>query len=140
MLYQTGENIKTVSANTADEFDTKLDKVLNEFKKKGIRYKLEIAPQLGFTVFVRYEESYRVAETIADEFELGGEIHKCIECPFFVRPTDGRQKYTRCEIEPGIHRADSCCCDTFYEKLFAGEINLVEVIGYGESKEKKAVR
>lgn len=140
MLYRSGENIKTVSAQNADSFDKELNKVLNEFKKKGIRYTLEIAPQLGFTVFIRYEESYMVAETLADEFELGGEVHKCIECPFYVRPTDGRQKYTRCEIEPGLHRADSCCCDAFYEKLFAGEINLIEVVGYGESKEKKAIR
>ena len=137
MLYRSGENIKTVSANNADEFDAKLDRVLNEFKKKGIKYTLEIAPQLGFTVFIRYEEKYQVAETLADEFELGGETHRCIECPYFIRPTDGRVKCSRCDITPGIHRADSWCCDAFYEKLLAGEIELVEVVRVGKSKKEK---
>lgn len=128
MLYRNAEKIKTVSANTAEMFDEQLNKTIADFQKKGIKYTLELAPSLGFTCFIRYEESYRVAETIADEFELGGESHKCIECPFYVRPTDGRVKYTRCEITPGMHSAKSDCCEKFYEKLFAGEIELIEVM------------
>lgn len=140
MLYNTNERVKTVSVNNAEDFDREMEKVFNDLSKKGIKYTVEIAPQLGFTAFIRYKYTVQVPETIADEFALGGEIHKCVECPFYVRPTDGRVKFTRCEITPGMHRATSSCCDAFYEKLLAGEISLVEVVGYGESKEKKVVR
>ena len=134
MLYRSGEEIKTVSAKSAESFDAELKKVTTELKRKGVQYTIEVAPQLGFTAFVHYQESYRLPETIAEEFELGGETHRCIECPFYVRPTDGRVKFTRCTVTPGLHRKDSWCCDAFYEKLLKGEIELVKVAGYGEDK------
>ena len=138
MLLRISERIKTVSAENASDFDNELDKVLEDFQKQGISYKLELAPQLGFTAFIRYEKKYQIAETLADEFQLGGETHKCIECPYFIRPTDGRVKYTRCEITPGIHSKNHDCCNAFYEKLFNGEIKLVEVMSF-EEKDRKEV-
>lgn len=136
MRYCSGEEIKTVSAKSADSFDAELKKVTKELKRKGIQYTIEVAPALGFTAFVHYQESYRLPETLADEFELGGEVHRCIECPFYVRPTDGRVKYTRCEITPGLHNRNSCCCDAFYDKLLKGEIELVEVMDVGKEKNR----
>ena len=127
MLRQTGEKVKTISAPNAEEFDSKLNKALSDFGTKGIRYELRLAPELGFTAFIVYKETFMIPETVADEFELGGEQHKCIECPFYVRPTDGRVKLTRCSVTPGLHRKDSYCCDAFYEMLLKGEIELVEI-------------
>lgn len=127
MLVRSSEHVKTVSADNAKNFDEELNKLLDEFARKGTQYTLELAPSLGFTAFIRYKRTDNIPENIADEFELGGEVHRCAECPFYVRPTDGRVKFTRCEITPGIHRKESRCCDAFYEKLFNGEIELVEV-------------
>ena len=127
MLYQKSELVKTISASNADEFDEKLNKTLREFGRKGIQYELRLAPELGFTAFVVYRQTFLKPENIADEFELGGERHTCIECPFYVRPTDGRVKLTRCDVTPGIHRATTPCCEAFYEKLLAGEIELVKI-------------
>lgn len=134
MITQMGEKVKTVSASCAEDFDRMLNKALTEFGTKGVRYELKLAPELGFTAFIVYKESFRIPETIADEFELGGETHRCVECPFYVRPTDGRVKLTRCSVTPGLHRKDSYCCDAFYEKLYNGEIELVEVAQIGKEK------
>ena len=135
MLIQKSELVKTISANNAEDFDTKLNSKLQELGRKGIQYTLELAPQLGFTAFIRYKETFHVPETIADEFELGGETHRCIECPFYVRPTDGRVKYTRCSVTPGLHSRDSYCCDAFYQKLLDGEIQLVDVMDIDKVRE-----
>ena len=137
MLYNTNELVKTVSANNAEDFDEKLNKTLREFGKKGIRYELRLAPELGFTAFIVYKETFTTPESIADEFQLGGEVHHCIECPYFVLPTDGRMKHSRCSLTQGVHRVDSVCCDAFYEKLLAGEIELREVMQFGKKEKEK---
>ena len=134
MLRNLNEKVKTISSSNAEDFDERLNKALTDFGNKGIRYELRLAPELGFTAFIVYKEAFMIPETVADEFELGGETHRCIECPFYVRPTDGRVKWTRCEITPGLHSRDSYCCEEFYKKLLNGEIELVEVEDIGRKK------
>lgn len=127
MVTKTYEGVKTISANNAEDFDRELNHALQGLAAQGISYTMQLAPQLGYTAFIVYKKDQHIPETIEDEFKLGGERHFCIECPFYVRPTDGRVKHTRCPITPGLHRKDSECCNEFYKKLFNGEIDLVEV-------------
>lgn len=137
MIYRKAENIKTISCESADGFDERLNSFIRDLQRKGIKYALELAPQLGFTCFVRYTESFEIPENTADEFELGGETHKCIECPFFVREADGRSKRGRCSLNAPIYkvmRIDDSCCNEFYEKVLAGEIEPREIKVYGEKK------
>lgn len=126
MLYRTNEKVKTVCARTAESFDDQMELVLNDFITKGIKYTLEF-PQQVFTCYIRYEVPYKVPESTKDKFEIGGEIHKCVECPYFIPPQDGRVKHGECKLNQGLYRRDSHCCEAFYNKLLHGEIELVEV-------------
>lgn len=134
MLYQRGKQIKVVSENSAETFMEKLNRELDELNRKGIKYDLQTSPATGFTAFIVYEECKKIPETLADEFELGGEMHKCIECPFFVRSSDGRSKHGRCTQHEGVYRIDTWCCDTFYQKLLDGEIEAIEVMKFDGKK------
>lgn len=138
MLYRTNEKVKTVCAKTAETFDDQMELVLNDLIRKGIKYTLEFAPQQVFTCYIRYEVPYKVPENTADKFELGGEIHKCVECPNFIPPTDGRVKYGGCKTSDAIVRRTDRCCNEFYERLLRGEIELVEVFN-GKDEEGKKV-
>jgi hypothetical protein len=127
MRYVTGKQVKIISGANAFDFETKLNSVLAGLNEQGIKYELQLAPQTGLVAYIVFEEEKVIPETKKDEFELGGEKHVCIECPYFVRPTDGRIKYTRCRHEEKMCWNGKDCCEWFYEELFAGRITLKEI-------------
>ena len=127
MMYQGGTRASIVAASTADEFEAKLNKMFESLDRQRIKYEVKFPEGLGFCAYIVKEHKMILPETIADEFELAGERHTCVDCPYWQHPTDGRVKYTRCEVTPGIHGAKSPCCDAFYEMLYNGEITLAEV-------------
>ena len=127
MYYEHGEQVSIITGVSADDFQTKVNSELKRLKRLGAKYKMEMSPQTGFIAYFVYETKQAVPETIADEFELDGEKHHCIECPYFIRPTDGRIKYTKCSLTEKRTTSSRGCCDAFYEKLLNGEIELVEV-------------
>lgn len=129
MTIQRGKQVKIVSGTSAADFEAKLNGELNTLNIKGIKYDMQLSPQTGFVAYIVYEEELRIADTIKDEFEMLGETHTCIECPFYTRPIDGRVKYTRCDLGKGICRRDTSCCESFYEGLYNGTIQLVDVEG-----------
>ena len=127
MLYHNGKQVKVICGQNAFDFESKLNSTLSTFNEQGIRYELQLNPTAGLIAYIIYENNTRVPETMRDQFELVGESHTCIECPYFVRPTDGRRKYTRCSKIEGLTSATSRCCDCFYDELADGKIRLVEV-------------
>ena len=127
MLNMIGKQVKIVSGRDAFDFETKPNGVLKTLNEKGARYTMQLDPKAGLIAYITVEEEISVPQSVAEEYELVGELHRCVECPFFVRPTDGRRKYTRC---PNAHRltsADGKCCDSFYEQLDKGMLTLIEV-------------
>lgn len=128
MTIQRGKQVKIVSAANAEDFETKLNATLRSLNAKGIKYELQMSLEAGLIAYVIYEEQKYIPETIKDEFELGGEKHICLECPYYQMPADGRVKYTRCNLNNQICRKNSDCCEQFYELLFNGEIELKEVM------------
>lgn len=126
MRYINGKQVKIVSGTNAFDFETKLNGVLSDLNIRGISYDLQLNPATGLIAYVVYEESAVIPETIKDEYELRDERHFCIECPFFVQPTDGRFKYTTCGMEKHI-RISQPCCEWFYEQLKEGRIKPREV-------------
>lgn len=128
MLHQHGKKIKVVVGKDGFDFECKLNSVLDSFNREGISYELSYDIAKGFISYIVYEENILIPENAADEYELLGEQHNCIECPLFVRPTDGRQKYTECPHNHSFASKDRPCCDDFYEWLKKGEIKLVEVM------------
>ena len=127
MLSRYTQKIKTIKSEDAFEFDTKLNAFCDELAKQGIQYEVQTNPTAGLLAFVSYKVYMQTPETVKDEYELVGEWHTCIECPFYVRPTDGRRKYTRCPKNGGLAHRDKTCCDLFYELMDRGEIKLIEV-------------
>ena len=120
MLIRRSKKVKTITATNAFDFDTALNAFTDGLDRQGIAYTLSVSPSAGLLAFVEYEVETKVPQNAKDEYELLGESHKCIECPFYVRPTDGRVKYTKCPITNKLTDADSWCCDSFYERLKRG--------------------
>lgn len=127
MVNRIGETVKIVSGSDAFDFETKLNSVLNSLNSKGARYTMQLEPSAGLIAYIRISEEISIPENVAEEYFLAGERHRCIECPFFVRPTDGRRKYTRCPVTKKLASANDACCDEFYERLDRGELKLIEV-------------
>lgn len=127
MLSRTTQKYKVISTNDAFEFETRLNSFLKSLDEKGIEYEVQTNPTAGLLAFIIYRESIVIPEGLKEEYELAGERHYCIECPFYVRPTDGRVKNTRCGLSGKLTRRDDSCCDDFYKKMEKGEIELIEV-------------
>lgn len=124
MLYQGGKRTKIIAATTPEEFEAKLNAELQKLDLGRRKYELQFNHSLGYCAYIVIDQMTQIPETIAEEFELAGEHHTCLDCPFWVHPTKGNVKYTRCTITPGIHSAKSACCDKFYEMLFNGELEI----------------
>lgn len=124
MIYQSGKRIEVVAEATPDAFAKQLNSRLAALDKARQKYELQFNHQMGFCAYLVIDQVNEIPETIEDEFELAGEKHTCGDCPFWQHPKDGRVKYTRCEITPGIHGSGSPCCAEFYARLYRGEIEL----------------
>ena len=127
MLSRTTQKYKVISTNDAFEFETRLNSFLKSLDNKGVEYEVQTNPTAGLLAFIVYRESIVIPEGLKEEYELAGERHVCIQCPFYVRPTDGRVKNTRCPVHNRLVDRGTSCCDEFYEKLEKGEIKLIEV-------------
>ena len=127
MLTRKGKKFKAVTGSDAFNFQTKLNAALDELNRKGVQYELQFNNTMGFCAYIVYEEIIEVCETVKDEYEEVGELHKCIECPFFMRPTDGRRKYTRCPKTSKLAAGTDSCCELFYRMLDTGEIDPIAI-------------
>ena len=127
MLTRKGKKFKAVTGSDAFNFQTKLNAALDELNRKGVQYELQFNNAMGFCAYIVYEENIEICETVKDEYEEVGELHKCIECPFFMRPTDGRRKYTRCPKTSKLAAGTDSCCELFYRMLDTGEIDPIAI-------------
>ena len=127
MLSRITQKYKVISSTDAFEFESRLNGFLQGLDAQGIQYEVQTNPTAGLLAFVIYKERVNIPEDTKEEYEMAGERHYCIECPFYDRPTDGRIKYTRCKLSNKLTRRDSSCCDDFYKKMEKGEIELIEV-------------
>lgn len=123
MLERQCKRVKTIKSDDAFDFDSRLNSFIKALDAKGITYDVQVNPTAGLLAFVTYMETVRVAEDIREEYELAGERHFCVECPFYVASADRRVKNTRC-ANGKLASKDRPCCDTFYELLDKGAIEL----------------
>lgn len=123
MLERQSTGVKTIKSDDPFDFDSRLNSFIKSLDSKGIAYEVKVDPTAGLLAFVTYKQIVRVAECVAEEYELVGEIHNCSQCPLYVPSTDGRVKYTRC-LKHHLVRKDKPCCDWFYDELDAGRIEL----------------
>lgn len=127
MLTRNTKHIEVVVGNSAEEFQAKLNTLFLSLAEDGVKFDLQTNVATGFVAYIIYDIVEEIPETIREQFEEGEEKHTCIECPYFVRPFDGRRKYTKCPKCNRVTKADNFCCDAFYEELFDGAIELIEI-------------
>lgn len=140
MRYSQVEQVEIIVGSNPADFKTELNNFLRKLAEQGMKHELQFSPQTGLVAYVRYWETFKVAETKSEEYEIKGELHCCGECPFWILPTDGRVKYTGCQKHfMGAPCKDTWCCDEFYEMLEKGEIEIREVMQFGKGKKKKTV-
>ena len=127
MLQRQTTGIKTIKSDDAFDFDSRLNGFIKQLDAKGVSYNVKVDPTAGLLAFVTWTEVVQVAENVAEEYALVGERHTCGECPFYVYPTDGRVKNTRCRHLGKLRSKDSSCCESFYSMLDKGEIQLADL-------------
>lgn len=125
MRYQRGERIKVIDVRGGFELETAFNSFVAKLEEEGKKYSYEFQPSVGF--IIKYEVTKEIPENLKDEYELRGEKHHCIECPFYDRPTDGRRKYTHCKLRECLSCGADNCCEEFYDLLASGQIKLVEI-------------
>ena len=124
MIYTSGKRIEVVAEATPEAFAKQLNSKLAALDKARSKYELQFNHNMGYCAYLVIDKVNEIPETVREEFELAGETHCCLDCPKWKHPTDGRVKYTHCEVTPGLHGAKSPCCDWFYEALLNGEIQI----------------
>ena len=127
MRYINGKQVKIVTGTSAFDFETKLNAILTDLNNRGVQYELQMNPATGLVAYIVHEDNRLIPETMKEEFEQGGESHTCVECPYFIMPTDGRRKYTKCPRQQGLAYRERACCEKFYEELSEGKLTLREV-------------
>ena len=127
MLSRMTKKYKVISSQDAFDFEVKLNSFCESLSAKGIEYDVQTNPTAGLLAFIVYKIRVDTPEDTKDEYEMAGERYVCIQCPFYVRPTDGRRKNTRCPLHNCLVNRNTACCDEFYQKLDKGEIKIVEV-------------
>lgn len=125
MKYTCLKQTEVVTGSTAEDFQIKLNRALEEIAKTSSKYELQFNMQMGFCAYIVYDVRREYPETIADEYELKGIKYSCSDCPMFRPSEDRRIKYTTCVH--GTHRcaANDDACDWFYEELDKGGIKFL---------------
>lgn len=90
-------------------FQREMQKVLNEAPNPKITY-----PPGLFVAYIEYTTEEQIAETLAEQHELDGDRHYCIECPHMLRTEDKRRKWFPCELKGHSVSFDFPACDVFY--------------------------
>lgn len=114
MKYVKSKRYRCIQGESAADFEAAINAVLTEHPNADMR----IDTLIPFLCHAWYTAEVNVAETKAEEYELRGEGHYCIECPYLDRPlrSNKAQKTFPCQYANyGMTRTDSLCCDRFYE-------------------------
>lgn len=120
--------IKVVHADTAEEFERKINIVLENVKNPTIEWN----HAKGFCAYVRYTEEVKTMDDIKDFFHNEGVYWHCRNCPYAEKTTDKRRKRVGCKIRStGMTYKDSEACDFVYRQLLTGELTAEDMITEG---------
>jgi hypothetical protein len=121
-----------VSADSASLFNQQLNAEIYRLKDKfpTVQFSESTSP---FYAQIKYKETDKTPETIADEYELAGVCFVCAQCPYFEpdRTIDGeidkRSKKGNCnhpDSEFGRAIRDAAACELLYEQIKKGGVRL----------------
>ena len=114
MKWKRSKRYQCIKADSAEEFEQAVNNVLDEYPDAEMT--IDVLVPFLCHAWIKCERL--IPETKADEYELKGEKHYCIECPYIDRPANSNrnQKKFPCEYaDYGITRTNMPCCDKFYE-------------------------
>lgn len=114
MRYIRSKQYKCIKGDGPEDFETAVNAVLEKFPSAELIIDT-LVPYLCHA-WIRVER--QIPETKAEEHELAGDAHYCIECPYLDRPTNSRKNQKRfpCKhADYGLTMTDSLCCDKYYE-------------------------
>lgn len=123
MKYQSGKRIEVIAATTPEAFAKEINSKLAQLDAQKAQYELQFNNNMGLCAYIVIDKVTEVPEFVSEEFALIGVRRTCLDCPYWVHPTKGNVKYTRCPITAGVHSAKSPACETYYEMLLNGEID-----------------
>lgn len=114
MKWVRSKGYRCITAPTPEEFERKVNETLREHPTAD----MQIDTQIPLLCHAWFETEVLKAECKADEYELKGDKHYCIECPYLDRPhnSNKRQKRFPCQYaDYGLTFTDALACDRFYE-------------------------
>ena len=121
MKFTLKPRIKAIEADSAEEFERQFNSFMDDYGCYG-DYTIEISNGKFFAV-IQYKEEIQTPETLAEEYELRGEVFYCRDCPECIDPMLGNQKRCDCKYaEYGFTRKDNHACEWFYKQLSQGKI------------------
>ena len=107
---------KRVLTVSADDFEA-FDRLYNETSDRLARYEPETKDLDALTTRFYYTVPEKVAEDLADDFDLHHESPKCADCPFLEIGDDRRRKWFPC---PYANYGQACinspACEVFYKE------------------------
>ena len=107
---------KRVLTVSADDFEA-FDRLYNETSDRLARYEPETKDLDALTTRFYYTVPEKVAEDLADDFDLHHESPKCADCPFLEIGDDRRRKWFPC---PYANYGQACisspACEVFYRE------------------------
>lgn len=88
---------------------------MNEALSNLVDPEVRIYESMPFTAVILYTVSRDMPEDVLELLEMvDGGYHTCIECPHYVKPTDGRRKWGSCSAKGTKTRGDSRACEDYY--------------------------
>ena len=107
---------KRVLTVSADDFEA-FDRLYNETSDRLARYEPETKDLDALTTRFYYTVPEKVAEDLADDFDLHHESPKCADCPFLEIGEDRRRKWFPCPYANyGQAYIDGPACEVFYKE------------------------
>lgn len=126
MRIETIQQFAIVRGETAAEFTEMLNEKMLELRGKGPKVEFD-----GLTAYIKYSETIRHPESLAEEYEAVGARFCCEQCPAFEPKTkigggaDRRCKKGGCpNTTYGKTFSDSAACDLLYQMLTEGKVKL----------------
>ena len=126
MRSETLQQFAVIRGETAEELSEMLNAKLIELKGKSPRVEFD-----GLTAYIKYSETIRHPECLADEYESVGIRFSCEQCPAYEPrcklsgEVDRRCKKGKCDHTIyGKTFGEAFACDLLYKMLMEGKVKL----------------
>ena len=112
------KHTRIIHGANAEHFETALNEVFEQVSDPEVIFHQAVP----FLAYITYTEIIEEPENVQEAYEMRGEYHHCGECPYYHEPTDGRVKYTDCDLGHRVSEKSSAC-RLFYKMLNEGTLD-----------------